>query len=70
MLASQQDNHAIVIGGSIAGLLTAIILANHFEQVTIIEKDSFTGDSRPGTPQAQFAHVLAKKGLLNNFGKS
>ena len=63
MSASQQYNHAIVIGGSIAGLLTARILANHFEQVTIIEKDSFTGDSRPGTPQAQFVHVLAKKGL-------
>ncbi len=27
--------HAVVIGGSMAGLLTARVLANHFEQVTL-----------------------------------
>ena len=31
--------HAIVIGGSLGGLLTARVLSKHFDRVTIIEKD-------------------------------
>ena len=34
---SNQTGHAIVIGGSIAGMLTARVLTNHFAQVTVIE---------------------------------
>ena len=63
MSTANKYDRAIVIGSSITGLLTARILTNHFKQVTIIEKDSFNSNSRPGVPQAQFAHVLAKKGL-------
>jgi phytoene dehydrogenase-like protein len=33
--------HAIVIGGSMAGLLAARVLADYFEQVTILERDRF-----------------------------
>mgnify|MGYP001800307808 FL=1 len=32
---------AVVIGGSIAGLLTARILSNYYERVTILERDCF-----------------------------
>lgn len=54
---------AVVIGGSIAGLLASRILADHFEQVIVIERDRFTdnADPRKGAPQARHAHaVLAK----------
>ena len=34
-------NHAAVIGGSIAGLWTARVLADHFDRVTVIDRDHF-----------------------------
>jgi 2-polyprenyl-6-methoxyphenol hydroxylase-like FAD-dependent oxidoreductase len=37
-------HHAIIIGGSMAGLLAARVLSNHFEQVTIL--DSARSESR------------------------
>lgn len=33
------NSHAIVIGSSISGLLTARVLAKHYDQVTIVERD-------------------------------
>lgn len=56
--------HAIVIGGSIAGLTTARVLRNHFAQVTIIERDEPpTADAfRSGAPQARHPHVLLARG--------
>ncbi len=64
MSFSVQRDQGIVIGGSIAGLLAARILANHFKQVTIIERDSLTkGTKRSGVPQTSFVHVLVKQGL-------
>jgi len=35
-------HHAVVIGGSMAGLLAARVLSDHFAQVTIIERDRLT----------------------------
>jgi glycine/D-amino acid oxidase-like deaminating enzyme len=32
--------HAVVIGGSMAGLSAARVLANHFERVTVVERDA------------------------------
>ncbi len=59
-------DHAVVIGGSIAGLLAGRALANHFRRVTIIERDFFPPQPapRPGLPQARFLHVLLKRGQL------
>jgi phytoene dehydrogenase-like protein len=56
--------HAAVIGGSIAGLLAARVLARHFEQVTLIERDTFPEGPthRNGVPQARHNHVLLLKG--------
>jgi 2-polyprenyl-6-methoxyphenol hydroxylase-like FAD-dependent oxidoreductase len=34
-----KHNHAIVIGGSLTGLLTARVLSDHFNKVTILERD-------------------------------
>jgi len=39
--------HAIVIGGSIGGLLTARVLRNFFAKVTIVERDSFSENYEP-----------------------
>ena len=60
------SRHAIVIGGSIAGLLAARVLADYFERVTIVERDRFpeTPAPRPGVPQSHQLHLLLSKGLL------
>jgi 2-polyprenyl-6-methoxyphenol hydroxylase-like FAD-dependent oxidoreductase len=56
--------HAIVIGGSVTGLLAARILGNHFAQVTLIERDKFSDrpESRKGQPQANHLHALLATG--------
>jgi 2-polyprenyl-6-methoxyphenol hydroxylase-like FAD-dependent oxidoreductase len=55
---------AIVIGGSIAGLLAAQALAPHFANVTILERDPLPGTpaARKGVPQGRHAHVLLQGG--------
>jgi 2-polyprenyl-6-methoxyphenol hydroxylase-like FAD-dependent oxidoreductase len=59
-----RHGHALVIGGSIAGLLAAWVLADHVEQVTIIERDHLptTPTFRPGVPQAHHYHFLLVRG--------
>lgn len=60
----QGFGHAIVIGGSVAGLITARVLADHFARVTIIERDRLpeTAEFRRGAPQARHAHTLQRRG--------
>lgn len=57
--------HAIVIGASMAGLLAARVLADHFESVTIVERDTFPvmGENRKGVPQGRHAHAVLAGGL-------
>ena len=57
--------HAIVMGGSLGGLLTARVLSKHFDRVTIVEKDRVNRvpESRPGQPQTQHLHGLLAMGL-------
>ncbi len=52
--------HAIVLGGSMAGLAAARALADHFDRVTLVEHDELTMSrgSRKGVPQGQHAHSL------------
>lgn len=63
--------HAVVIGGSMTGLLAARVLADHFQQVTLVERDTFPSapDPRKGVPQARHAHVLLVRGqrILNEL---
>jgi 2-polyprenyl-6-methoxyphenol hydroxylase-like FAD-dependent oxidoreductase len=56
--------HAVVIGGSIAGLTAGRVLTDYFAQVTIIERDRLpdTPEFRPGVPQARHAHLLLPPG--------
>jgi len=53
-------HQALVIGGSIAGLLAARVLADYFDTVTIVDRDVFplTPDHRKGVPQSHHAHGL------------
>jgi 2-polyprenyl-6-methoxyphenol hydroxylase-like FAD-dependent oxidoreductase len=62
--AQPTAKHAIVIGASIAGLLAARILHDHFDLVTIIERDQLPqgADYRKGVPQAHHTHVLMMRG--------
>jgi 2-polyprenyl-6-methoxyphenol hydroxylase-like FAD-dependent oxidoreductase len=55
---------AIVIGASMAGLLAARVLSDHFEQVTLVERDVFPppGENRKGVPQGKHTHVLLERG--------
>ncbi|MCM8750595.1 hypothetical protein NET02_15725 [Thermomicrobiaceae bacterium CFH 74404] len=59
------QNHAIVIGASMGGLLAARALADFFEQVTLIERDTFPaiGQHRKGVPQGRHAHALHLRGV-------
>jgi 2-polyprenyl-6-methoxyphenol hydroxylase-like FAD-dependent oxidoreductase len=58
--------HAIVIGGSIAGLTSARVLADHFDLVTVIERDLIpeTPAFRKGVPQGRQPHALLLRGQL------
>jgi 2-polyprenyl-6-methoxyphenol hydroxylase-like FAD-dependent oxidoreductase len=57
--------HAVVIGGSMAGLLAARVLSERFERVTIVEKDHFpaTAENRKGVPQGRHVHGLLTGGF-------
>lgn len=57
-------NHAVVVGGSIAGLLSARVLADSFASVTIIETDKLPEkpEVRKGVPQSAQPHVLLTRG--------
>jgi 2-polyprenyl-6-methoxyphenol hydroxylase-like FAD-dependent oxidoreductase len=55
---------AIVLGGSVAGMLAARVLADHAETVLIIERDAVTAgdDGRRGVPQSSQVHALLSGG--------
>jgi 2-polyprenyl-6-methoxyphenol hydroxylase-like FAD-dependent oxidoreductase len=56
--------HAIVIGGSMGGLLAARVLTDRFERVTLIDRDVFpaVGEQRRGVPQGVHTHGLLYSG--------
>ncbi|RFU87530.1 monooxygenase [Streptomyces triticagri] len=59
-----RERHAVVVGGSIAGLLAARVLADHAERVTVVERDrpSEADSRRSGAPQSRHTHVLLEGG--------
>jgi 2-polyprenyl-6-methoxyphenol hydroxylase-like FAD-dependent oxidoreductase len=61
-----ERHHAVVIGGSMAGLLAARVLSDHFTQVTIIERDRLIGVAEPrkGVPQGRHVHSLLARGAV------
>jgi 2-polyprenyl-6-methoxyphenol hydroxylase-like FAD-dependent oxidoreductase len=56
--------HAVVMGGSLAGLLAARVLADHYRTVTVVERDATPplGEHRRGVPQGRHAHGLLTRG--------
>jgi 2-polyprenyl-6-methoxyphenol hydroxylase-like FAD-dependent oxidoreductase len=57
-------DHAVIIGGSFAGLTSARVLSDHFDRVTIVERDEFpeTWAPRKGVPQSPHVHGILKLG--------
>lgn len=57
-------DHAVVLGGGLAGLFAARILADHYDRVTIVERDRLPGGPthRPGVPQAHHVHAMLPLG--------
>ena len=58
------NNHAIVIGASMAGLLATRVLSDHFKTVTLIERDVLpdSAEHRRGVPQGRHTHGLLASG--------
>src|SRR5215217_7459842 len=57
-------SRAVVIGASMGGLLAARVLADRYEEVTVLEPDTFppAGQARKGVPQGRHAHGLLARG--------
>jgi hypothetical protein len=57
--------HAVVIGGSMAGLMTARVLADYFDSVTVLERDHL--EEQPALhksiPQGNYLHGVLMGGL-------
>ncbi|MGK5738228.1 FAD-dependent oxidoreductase [Micromonospora sp. URMC 103] len=55
---------AVVLGGSIAGLMAARVLSDHADEVLIVERDpsDMADGPRPGVPQGSQVHALLPAG--------
>lgn len=60
----QHQTHAVIIGGSLSGLLMGRVLAKHFDRVTIVERDTYPDQPIPrkGVPHSCFPHTLMLRG--------
>lgn len=57
-------DRAVVLGGSIAGLLAARVLADHYAEVVVVERDELPAGvaHRRGVPQGRHIHALLARG--------
>ena len=64
MASTLIGKQAVVIGAGMAGLTAAGALADHFEQVVVLERDTLPSEPtyRAGTPQARHVHALLLSG--------
>ncbi len=69
--SQKPSKRAIVVGGSIAGMLSARVLSDSFEEVLIVERDRIEEGAaeRTGVPQSPQPHILLTQGyrLLKDF---
>ncbi|GAA1563927.1 FAD-binding monooxygenase [Actinomadura kijaniata] len=63
---SRMGNRAVVLGGSMAGLLAARVLAESYAEVVVVDRDRLLGvrESRRGAPHTVHAHGLHARGHL------
>ena len=63
-LARTVGDRAVVVGGSVAGLLAARCLADYFREVTVLEADEYPADptTRRGVPHGDHIHALQEAG--------
>jgi 2-polyprenyl-6-methoxyphenol hydroxylase-like FAD-dependent oxidoreductase len=73
----QRREHAVVLGASMAGLVTARVLTEFYDRVTVVERDELDDSAAPrrGVPQSKQPHaILARSGkileeLFPGFGR-
>src|SRR5688572_2457515 len=55
---------AVVLGGSLAGLCSARVLADHCERVVVVERDELPDAvvDRAGVPQGRHVHAMLERG--------
>src|SRR3954467_7907533 len=63
-LVPKLGEHAVVLGASMGGLITARVLADFYETVTVVERDVLPDDpeNRRGVPQGRHTHALLSRG--------
>src|SRR3954471_17020366 len=64
--APSRRGKAVVLGGSLAGLLTARVLARHFADVVVVDRDPLDVEldrPRRGVPQGRHTHGVLVGGL-------
>jgi glycine/D-amino acid oxidase-like deaminating enzyme len=61
---STRGNRAVVVGGSMAGLCAARVLADGFTEVVVLERDSLPDEpaARDGAPQTNHPHAMLEAG--------
>lgn len=63
-MSGQTDQTAVVLGGSIAGLLAARVLSETCREVVVVDRDSLpaAGGARRAVPQSGHIHALLARG--------
>jgi 2-polyprenyl-6-methoxyphenol hydroxylase-like FAD-dependent oxidoreductase len=64
-MSDTNADQAVVLGGSMAGLLAARVLSERFKRVVVIERDALppAGEHRRGVPHGRHLHALHPRGL-------
>ena len=64
MSVPHRREQAVVLGASMAGLLAARVLSDHFAAVTLVERDRLPEgfEDRRGVPQGRHVHGLLASG--------
>lgn len=63
-MAGTSEDHVVVIGSSIAGLLSAAAMSPYYSKVILVDNDTFGGEGtvRKATPQGHHVHGLLSSG--------
>ena len=63
-MTDSDSAHAVVIGASVAGLLVASVLSQHYSRVTVYDRDTLPAEPghRRGVPQSRQLHALHARG--------